>query len=79
MINYGYVAVTVRDEEGSNLYKLKDGTERKAIPNSLSLLAAPKVQIVTLSDPETYGVYTPSSFIDTILELGSAVLTLNPN
>ena len=55
MINYGYVAVKVRDEEGSKLYKLKDGTERKAIPNSLSLLAAPKVQIVTLSDPETYG------------------------
>ena len=79
MINYGYVAVKVRDEEGSKLYKLKDGTERKAIPNSLSLLAAPKVQIVTLSDPETYGEYKPYSIIDTIQDLFSYVLTLNHN
>jgi len=43
MIDYGYVVVKIRDSEGSRLYKLKNSTERRAIPNALSILAAPKV------------------------------------
>ena len=78
MVEYGYVVVKVRDKEGSKLYKLKDITERKAVPNSLSLLALPKVQIVTLSDPETYGEYKPYSPVENIRDLYSYVLELNP-
>ena len=79
MVDYGYVVVKVRESEGSRLYKLKDGMERRAIPNSLSILAASKVQIVTLSDPETYGEYKPYSIINTARELFSYVLELSPN
>ncbi len=78
MNNYGYVVVKVRDEEGSKLYQMKDSRERQAVPNSLGLLAASNVQVVTLSDPETYGEYKPYSVVDTIQELYAYVLALDP-
>ena len=66
---YGYVVVHQRGDIGSKYYAFKNERERKAIPNSLSLLAEEKVQIVTLSDLQAYAEYAPYKKIQDIREL----------
>lgn len=66
---YGYVVVHSRGTDGSMYYAFQNERERKVIPNSLSLLAEDKVQIVTLSDLQTYAEYAPYTQIHNIREL----------
>ncbi len=78
MSEFGYVVVKIRDEHGSALYQFKDMSERRCVPDSLDLIAKPKVQVVVLSDPEAYGEYKPYRNIETARDLFDYTLSLNP-